>query len=108
MKLFVILTFDIKDGQPKDYTSFTTWLGGIHLQRTIWQERKNPIELPHNTYAGTWPHAANAEAALEHVRNTLQLISGSESLWGRAFICVSGDEMAYQGVTFAGGKVQIM
>lgn len=87
---FATVAFDLKDANSADYECAEKNLAGVGLYKTVKGDNGNSVELPYNTFAGTF----NGEAAAtvrDYVLNQAKSSLNKCRLNGRLFVAVGGD-----------------
>ena len=87
---FATVAFDLKDASSADYECAEKNLRAVGLYKTLKADNGNSVELPYNTFAGTF-NGETAGAVRDYVREQSKAALNKCRLTGRLFVAVGGD-----------------
>lgn len=90
MSYFVVVTFDIKDGEPDDYNVVYDGFEKIGLKRTVKSDQGDEITLPSTTTAGKIDGTSAGTVRDDICAKTKAVFAGN-NLHGEIFVSVGGD-----------------
>lgn len=93
MSYFVVVTFDIADGDKEDYEAVSEGFEKIGLSTEITSNNKNKIKLPTTTTAGEF-NGDSAVAVRDFVCTQTKAVFTNNSLKGEIFVSV-GENWAW-------------
>lgn len=90
MSYLVVVTFDIKEGDPDDYNVVYEGLEKIGLKRKIKPDQGEALTLPTTTTAGKID-GASAAAVRDDICTKAKAVFTDNKLNGEIFVSVGGD-----------------
>lgn len=90
MSYMVVLTFDIHNGDSEDYETVTAALSKKGLQKRIKASDGDTVDLPENTYVGTF-EGTGARDVAKDIREWAVDIFKAANVHGKAFVVAGGD-----------------
>jgi hypothetical protein len=86
---FVTVTFDLRNADSEDYECADRKLADLGLSKQL-QGTNGPVDLPFNTYAGTFD-GNDAPSVRDWVRERVKQALKSCQVRGKLFVAVGGD-----------------
>lgn len=95
---FATVAFDLRDANSADYECAEKNLGAVGLYKTLKADNGNSVELPYNTFAGTF-NGETAASVRDYVQEQSRAALNKCGLSGRLFVAVGGN-WAWGSTTF--------
>lgn len=90
MSYMVVLTFDIHNGDSEDYETVTAALSKKGFRKIVAPDKGDPVDLPENTYVGTFTGSNGREIAAEIRAWALEIFKAA-NVHGRVFVMAGND-----------------
>ena len=90
MSYMVVLTFDIHNGDSEDYETVTNALAKKGLVKHVTASDNERIDLPENTYVGTFT-GSDAREVAKSIREWALDIFKSANVHGQVFVMAGAD-----------------
>lgn len=90
MSYFVVVSFDIANGQSEDYEVIYKDFAALGLSRTLRSDHGNAVKLPTTAVAGEF-NGQSVSATRDHFCDETQQCFARHNLRGEIFVLVGGD-----------------